>query len=157
MNGDSASVEVVGPEEDLPGLSEVEMAKIAEAAETSAKELTADEVVVMQRAMAPAGATAMPTVSQAEAIFDAQIAQIIGVVIRGLMVSTNVPPDVLWRSVMRVEARLIGDSLAGDLGPVFGARNAIKAALADTLKALPVKPAPPMLGQPMPPHRFRPT
>ena len=142
MNGNSVgSVEF--ETEELPGLTEAEMVKI----EQGAKEAVAD---LMKSAEAgPSGVTGMPTVGQAEQMFDAMVMQIVGTMIRGLMVSTNVPPDVLWRSIMRVEARLIAESLAGDLGPVLGARGAIKAALTDTLKTLPVKPAgPPQPGFP---------
>ncbi len=114
-------------EEELPGLTEAEMAALEPKA-------------------APMSA------SHAESILDAQVMNVVGVVTRGLIVSSaGVPPDVLLRSMARCFARVVGEAIAGDLAPVFQVRASVREAFEKTLRTIPVKPAPQpqrMPGQP---------
>ena len=111
-------------EVELPGLTNDHMAASEQAAKVAAGEVTDD-------------------LAQAEVVFDREIKKILGVTLRGLMVSTNVAPDVLWRSIMRVNAQLIAESMAGELASVFRVRDTIRQAFLKALKGQPVKPAAP--------------
>lgn len=118
-------------EEPLPGLTETEMVQSEQAAREEA---------------GPA-----PTArQQGEAILDAQVHPMMLVMVAGMAATTNLGPDVLFRSIMRVSARLAASMIAGDLVPVMKVRKSIKDALDDTLKGLPVK-TPSITGK-VPPH-----
>jgi hypothetical protein len=111
MNGNGAQAE-----EKLPGLSAEELA---------ATEPKPDLAGAIQRA---------------ENLLDAQVKQIMGVTIRGLLVSSpGVPPDALLRSVARTTAQLMGDAITGDLVPVMKVRETIRDAFAQSLKKAPIR------------------
>lgn len=109
--------------EALPGLTEAELANLAKVDAKLANPKTA--------------------LQQAENMLDAQIKGIIGVMIRGLMISSpGVPPDALLRSVARTTAQLMGDAFAGELVPVMKVRQTIIEAFTTALKKTPIKTPP---------------
>ena len=98
--------------------------------------LTADEVA----AAIGAGAKDSHAVQKAEAVLDAQVRQVMGVMLRGLMVSApGIDPATLLRSTARAMASLMCEAITGDLVPVLQVRAGFRKAFEETLKRMPVK------------------
>jgi|GEM_PF-5118662 hypothetical protein len=96
-----------------------------------------------------------------KAMLDPQVQQVIGIVLRGLLVSgPGIPPGLLFMSVARVAGGLMSDALQGDIGPVLRLRADMKKAFAegvDSVKPRPAEKQPPrgplVMGMPAPPPR----
>lgn len=124
--------------EELPGLSPEELAAIDDGAPAP----------VAPSMRLQAGAAVM-SADKAESILDAQIINPLGVIVRGIMASApGVPADVLFRSIARCYARLIGETFVGDLAPIFTVRASIREAFERELKRQPVKSMPQGHGAP---------
>ena len=68
----------------------------------------------------------------ADEIVDAQIRLIIGIMFRGLLVSSpTVPPATLSCSIAKVTGELISNALAGDLGALLTVRRQVQEAFKD--------------------------
>jgi len=66
-------------------------------------------------------------VQKAEAVVDAQLRQVIGVTIRGILVSSpGFPSDVICRSIARVTGALLCDAVHADLALMLKHRAGIK-------------------------------
>ena len=107
-----------------------------------------------QAALAVAGAEAKPVFTpgsaaqKAEAVLDAYLSQVVGTMLRGILVSTSgFAPDVLVRSVGRVSGRLCASSLQADLVTTMNFRKALKDAFADGVAQAP-PPNSGLVGQP---------
>lgn len=85
-------------------------------------------------------------VQKAEALLDAQTRQIVGVMIRGILVSCpGITPDVICRSIARVTGSLLADAVRADLSLMLRHRSGIKDAFDAGVKSTKVEPmaAPP--------------
>lgn len=80
------------------------------------------------------------SVAQARAVIDGQIRQVVGVNIRGLLVSApGVPPHELLNSIARVTGMLLAESVVADLGTSLRMRTGFKEAFADGIAKTPPK------------------
>lgn len=103
---------------------------------------------------APTSAPAAPTpAANPNAVIEAQVRQVLGVLIRGLMVSApGVPPEVLVNAIARQTGALLATSITGDLSSVLGVRKGFKDAFADGVAKTPVLPAVPPVAAPQKLH-----
>ena len=70
----------------------------------------------------------------AEEMIDSQVRQVLGVVIRGLMVSApGVPAQMLACSIARITAEMISNGMAGDLAAILTVRKSVKEAFNDAI------------------------
>ena len=81
------------------------------------------------------------TIAAAEAQLDAQLRLTIGIMFRGILVSSpGLPPDVLMKSIVRLVGEMIGNTIVGDLAPVLKLRRACKEAFEHALSKTPIQP-----------------
>ena len=75
-----------------------------------------------------------------ESVIDAQVRQIVGVVLRGLLMSApNIPADVLIKSICRQTGSLVAGSLQGDVATLLKLRASFKEAFADGVNKAPLQ------------------
>jgi hypothetical protein len=82
-------------------------------------------------------------VSKVEAAIEPAVRQVVGTVLRGILVSApGVPAHMLLNAVARVTGNLLADSLAGDLQTLLRLRKGFKDAFAEGVQAAKPRPAP---------------
>lgn len=85
--------------------------------------------------------------AKARAVIDAQIRQIIGTLVRGILVSApGVPAHEVLNSISRVTGGLVAESIVADLATQFQLRKGFKDSFDDGVKGTPMK-------QPGPDHQ----
>lgn len=78
--------------------------------------------------------------AKARAVLDAQIRQIIGTVVRGILVSApGVPAHEVLNSISRVTGALVSEAVIADLAGHFQLRKGFKDAFHDGVKAAPMQ------------------
>lgn len=83
-----------------------------------------------QKAIAP---------SAGEAIIDAQVRAVLGIVIRGLMVSApTIPVHTLFNSIARQTGHLMAGALSGDVEAVAKVRTGFRLAFVDGVQKVPI-------------------
>lgn len=74
-----------------------------------------------------------------------QFRQVLGIVMRGIMISTpNVPAHIVLNVLCREMGQLAAESLSADLPTVFKLRQGYKAAFNEGVKAAKIAPVPPL-------------
>lgn len=126
--------------------AEAALAGAQDAADQKTEELRALEEPAPRHAAAVVNGGQQPdqtAVQKAEAVVDAQIRQVVGVVIRGILVSgAGVPPDALCRSIARVTGALLADAVRADLRLMLQHRAGIKEAFKAGIDSTRVDPVP---------------
>ena len=91
-------------------------------------------------APAPKSAPAAPSL---DAQLDAQIRQLLGIMFRGVLVSSpGIPPEALVFSIARVTGELTALMLSGDLSATLRFRSMIKEQFTNAVARQPVTPPP---------------
>lgn len=121
---------------------------MAAAAERKVNELRALEEPAHKQAttMVNGAGLDQTAVQKAEALLDAQTRQIVGVMIRGILVSCpGITLDVICRSMARVTGSLLADAVRADLALMLRHRSGIKDAFDAGVKSTKIEPmaAPP--------------
>lgn len=109
-----------------------EPAEVQEAIDRKTQELRAleEQAQPVAKSIAP---------SAAEAIIDSQVRAVLGIVVRGLMVSApTIPVYVLFNSIARQTGNLMAGALSGDVEAVAKVRKDFRLAFADGVQRVPI-------------------